>query len=146
MSSLTPQTAHKILDSRTLFITYRRCSEMKSGDAQRNVQQNSTDNTNWRDQNQNIDHIYSKNELLPSFYESSTWREKEVIAIYSRLSKDADQWNTHSYFPLDGSWGQEERHFVRQRAQETDQSRAQHVEWQQRQPISDAVPRWPRPQ
>jgi len=27
---------------------------MKSGDAQRNVQKNTTDNMNWRDQNQNI--------------------------------------------------------------------------------------------
>jgi len=33
---------------------------MKTGDAQRNVQNNYTDNTNWRDQNQNIYKMYSK--------------------------------------------------------------------------------------
>jgi len=33
---------------------------MKSGDAQRNVQKNTTDNLNWRDQNPNIYNIYSK--------------------------------------------------------------------------------------
>jgi len=33
---------------------------MKSGDAQRNVQKNTIDSMNWRDQNQNIYNIYSK--------------------------------------------------------------------------------------
>jgi len=33
---------------------------MKSGDAQRNVQKNTTDNMNWRDTNGNIYNIYRK--------------------------------------------------------------------------------------
>jgi len=32
---------------------------MKSGDSQRNVQKNTKDNLNWRDQNQNIYNIYN---------------------------------------------------------------------------------------
>ena len=36
------------------------CSEMKNADAQWNVQeQYNTNNTNWRDHNQNIHNIYS---------------------------------------------------------------------------------------
>jgi len=48
--------------SRTLFVTYssRIFSEMKSVDAERNVQKNTIDSINWRDQNQNIYNIYSK--------------------------------------------------------------------------------------
>jgi len=40
-------------DFRTLFVTYtyRICSEIKSGDAQRNVKKTTKDNLNWRDQN-----------------------------------------------------------------------------------------------
>jgi len=47
-------------DSRRLFVTYRICSEMKSGDAQRNVQKNTEYNLKYRDQNHNIYNIYSK--------------------------------------------------------------------------------------
>jgi len=40
----------RIQDSRPLFVTYtyRICSEIKSGDAQRNVQKNTKDNLNWK--------------------------------------------------------------------------------------------------
>jgi len=33
---------------------------MNSGDVQKDVQKNATDNTNWRDQNRNIYNIYSQ--------------------------------------------------------------------------------------
>jgi len=51
----------KIQHSRTLFVTYtyRICSEMKSDNAQRNVQKNNNDNFNWKGHNQNNDNIYN---------------------------------------------------------------------------------------
>jgi len=36
------------------------CSAMKSGNAQQNLQKNTIDNINWRDQNENIYNIHSK--------------------------------------------------------------------------------------
>jgi len=49
----------RIQHSRTLFVTYTSsiCSDVKSGDAQRDVQKNTKDTKDWRNQNQNMYNI-----------------------------------------------------------------------------------------
>jgi len=75
----------------------------KSGHAQQNVQKNTKDTMNWRDQNPNIYNIYSKNDQQEWEIDIKSMLEylcmfREKVAMPSRMCNRTRESNIHTIY------------------------------------------------